>query len=78
MNAVREAFEQIQAQAASEFAAHAVTLEEHREELERVMGFFGIQQAMDFAWSELEIPSLAFLMEFELMAQGERLGVFAL
>jgi hypothetical protein len=75
---VAEVWQRLQAQAEFEHGQSVAQLTEHRAELERVLSFFGPRQAMEFAWSEFEVSCLAFLVEFELMEQGEALGVFAL
>ena len=75
---VAEQWQAIQREAHQAHAQHSAQLKAHRDELERVMAFFGARRAMEFAWSELGIPSLAFLLEFDLMEQGEAFGLFAL
>ena len=59
-------WEQLQQEAFRSHEAHSALLARHREELERVSSHFGPQAAMNFAWSELEVPHFAFLVEFGL------------
>jgi hypothetical protein len=77
---VQETWEAIQREATKAHAelTGAGVFARHRGELERVRSFFGSRRAMEFAWSELEIPSLAFLVEFGELENGEAFGLYAL